>query len=205
MIDPRFVFLAAILSLFGAYGYLRDTLNGSTTPNRVSWSLWALEGILGFVVELQQHVGMAAVMTLMLGLVPFMVVVASFRNPNGVWKIGRFDAFCGVISLLGLVFWAFINQPTVALLSFVAADQVAAWPTIRKSFIAPASESSQVFFMGVLNTGITLLTLKHFTTAGALFPGVILVTDLVIAVLIVTKIGPRLRHDSPSTSSNRVT
>jgi hypothetical protein len=45
------------------------------------------------------------------------------------------------------------------------------------------------------------MALQHFTTAGALFPGCILVTDLIIGVLVVTKMGPRLRGDTvPSTS-----
>jgi hypothetical protein len=136
-------------------------------------------------------VGLAAVMTLMLGFVPCVVIVASFKNPHSVWKIGRFDVFCGAISVTGLVFWAVVNQPTIALLSFVAADQVAALPTVRKSWLAPASESPRVFFMGFLNCGITLLTLRHFTTDGALFPGCVLVMDLMIGLLIVTRVGER--------------
>jgi len=192
------------MSLLGAFGYIRATLRGDTSPNRVTWSIWALEGILGFIVEIQQHVGIAALMTLMLGLVPLVVVAASFRNPHSVWKIGFFDAFCGVISLLGLVFWALVNEPTIALVSFVAADQVAALPTVRKSWLAPTTESPWAFFMGVASTGVTLLTLSHFTTAGALFPGCILVADLIIALLVVTRVGPRLRHDAPRTSSTSV-
>ena len=204
VIDPRFVFLAALMSLTGAFDYIRATLRGDTSPNRVTWSIWALEGILGFIVEVQQHVGLAALMTLMLGLVPLVVVAASFRNPHSVWKIGLFDGFCGVISVLGLVFWALVNEPTIALVSFVAADQVAALPTIRKSWLAPATESPWAFFMGVLSTGVTLLTLQHFTTAGALFPGCILVADLIIALLVVTRVGPRVRHDVTRSSAPSV-
>jgi hypothetical protein len=192
VIDPRFVFLAAFLSLMGAYGYVRDTVRGVTSPNRVTWGLWGVEGILGFAVEIQQHVGLASVMTLMLGFVPCVVVAVSFKNPHSVWRIGKFDVFCGLVSLAGLVFWFFINEPTVALISFVAADQIAALPTLRKSWIAPQTESPRVFFMGFLNCGITLLTLKHLTTGGVLFPGCILVTDLILGILIVTRLGRRL-------------
>jgi len=44
-------------------------------------------------------------MTLMLGLVPCAVVVESFRNPHGVWKLGAFDTVCGAVSVGGLIFW----------------------------------------------------------------------------------------------------
>ncbi len=191
MIDSRFIFLAALLSFAGTYGYIRDTLRGDTSPNRVTWGLWAIEGLLAFVVEIQQHVGLASLTTLMLGLMPFVIVMVSFKNPHSVWKIGRFDLFCGLISLAGLVFWGLVNEPTVALISFVAADQIAALPTVRKAWIAPSTESPRVFFLGVANCGITLLTLKHFTTAGVLFPGCILVTDLLIGLLVVTRFGDR--------------
>ncbi len=201
MIDPRFVYLAPLLSVFGASSYVRDTLRGVTSPNRVTWSLWGLEGILGFAVEIQQHIGLASITTLMLGLVPVVVVAVSFRNPHGVWRISTFDIVCGSISLAGLAFWGFVNQPTIALISFVAADQVAALPTIRKSWIAPGSESPRVFLMGVLSCGITLLTLKSATTAGVLFPGSILVGDLALWLLIVTRAGPRFRDEHMGTST----
>lgn len=192
MLDPRFVFLAAALSVFGSASYVRDTLRGTTSPHRVTWGLWALEGILAYVVEVQQHVGLASLMTLALGLMPLVVLVASFKNPRAAWKVDAVDVACGVVSLAGLVFWAVVNEPTVALVSFVAADFIAALPTYRKSWRSPESETARVFVMGAVNTGITLLTLRIFTTAGALFPGVIMLTDSILSVLILTRLGPRL-------------
>ena len=193
MIASQFIYLALALSALGAFGYVRDTLKGVTSPHRVTWSLWAVEGILAFVIEIQDRVGPASLMTLMLGLVPLVVVAASFANPHSVWKIEMFDVACGVISVAGLAFWAFVNEPTVALIAFVAADQMAALPTIRKSWLAPGTESPGVFFLGTINCVLTLLTLKHLTTAGVLFPGCVMIGDLIIALLISSRIGPRFR------------
>ncbi len=204
MIDSRFVYLAAALSVIGAWGYIRDTLQGDTSPNRVTWSLWGVEGVVAFALEIQQHVGLASLMTLMLGLVPIIIVVASFRNPHVQWKIAPFDLFCGSISVAGLAFWGFINQPTVALVSFVVADQVAALPTIRKSWIAPSTESPRMFFLGSLNCAITLFTLKSLTTAGVLFPGCIMVADLLLGLLIVTRAGPRVRGELNGSSTAKM-
>lgn len=200
MIDPRFVYVAALLSMVGAYGYIRDTVRGATSPNRVTWSLWGLEGILAFVIEVQQHVGLAALMTLMLGLMPCLVVLASFRNSRSVWRIGPFDVVCGSLSLAGLAFWALVHQPTIALVSFVAADQMAGLPTIRKSWLAPMTESPRVFLMGAMNCAITLMTLRFATTAGVLFPGCVLVADLFIGGLIVSEVGPRFRGEPVGTA-----
>ncbi|MGH3731893.1 MAG: hypothetical protein ACRDVC_00700 [Acidimicrobiales bacterium] len=195
MIDPRFVYLAIVLSGFGGFSYIRDTLRGVTAPNRVTWSLWGLEGVLAFGVEVQQHVGLASWMTLTLGIVPCAVVAASYRNSHAVWKIGTFDIVCGSISLAGLIFWAFVNEPTIALISFVCADQAAGLPTLRKSWLAPTTESPRVFMLGCLNCVITILTLKVWTTAGVLFPGCIAVTDFAMSVLILMRLGPRFRGE----------
>ncbi len=201
MLDPRFVFLAAGLSAIGATSYVRDTLRGTTSPHRVTWGLWALEGILAFIVEVQQHVGLASIMTLALGFAPLVVVITSFKNSHAVWQIDRVDVVCGVVSLAGLVFWAVINEPTFALVSFVAADFIAALPTYRKSWHQPETETPRMFVLGSLNTGITLLTLKHFTTAGALFPGVIMITDCILSVLILTRVGPRVAQRTSNKES----
>jgi len=204
VIDPRFVYLAVFLSAIGGASYVRDTLRGTAKPNRVSWSLWGLEGVLGFGVELQQGIGIASLMTLMLGLVPCVVVLASFKSPQGVWKIGAFDIGCGAISIVGLGFWAFVHQPTVALVAFVSADMVAALPTFRKAWLAPSTETPRVFVMGCLNCVITLLTLKLLTTAGALYPLSVAIGDFVLAGMIISRVGPRVRRDplvTPRTSS----
>jgi hypothetical protein len=194
VIDPRFVYLAAALSVYGVYGYVRDTLRGETTPHRVSWGLWGVVGVLAFVDEVQQHVGLAAVMTLFYGLAPIMVFVASFFNPQGVWKASPFDYGCAALSIVGIVAWALVHQATLGLVAFITADQVAALPTLRKAWTSPESESSRVFSVGVVNSAITLLTLDHLTTGGVLFPGTILVCDAVIALVVMTRVGPRLHR-----------
>ena len=192
MIDPRFVYFAMFLAFVGTGNYLRETWRGNTQPHRVTWGLWSLEGLLAFCVEVQQHVGISSLMTLVLGFVPLLVLVASFRNPHAVWKIDRVDIACGAVSLAGLIFWALVNEPTVALVAFSGADFIAAFPTLRKSWTTPESETPSAFIFGATNCGITLLTLRHFTSAGALFPGMILGTDTVLSVMILTRVGPRL-------------
>jgi hypothetical protein len=191
VINPNFVYLALALSLMGSLGYVRSTLRGDTTPNRISWSLWAFEGILSFIAEVQQHVGLASLMTLMLGCGPILVILASFKAHRGAWNLSAFDIACGVISLAGLAYWLMTKEVTVGLVSFVVADQVAALPTVRKAFLHPETEHSSAFIAGAVNCTITLLTLRHFTTAGVAFPGAIAVTDAFITFFILTKIGTR--------------
>jgi hypothetical protein len=184
VIDPIFVVPGSLLMLSGAAVYVRDTWRGETAPNRVTWVLWGLEPFLAFAVERQEHVGLASYMTLVFGLIPVVVLAVSFHDPRSVWQIGRFDIACGVMSVVGLIVWATAGRPTEALVAFVAADAVAALPTFRKAIIAPQTESAYMFFASAIFSGITVLTLRRYTTAGGLFPTSILSMDTVICCLL---------------------
>ena len=192
MIPAWCVFIGVAFSLVGAVSYVRAVLRGEAAPNRVTWVIWAVAPLLGFIIEIQEKVGLASVMTLVLGLVPIAVLLASTRNQQAMWKVGPFDVICGATSVFGLVIWLASSQPMVGLIAQVAADSIAALPTVRKAWSHPSSESSAVFYAGAANGGITLLTLKEWTTAGVLFPLAIFVADLLIGLFITTRIGERL-------------
>lgn len=193
VLDSHFVYLALAASAYGGVRYIVATLRGETAPNRVTWSLWAVSGLLAFVVERQQHVGIVALMTLMLGLTPLAVFVASFRDRKAVWKLGAFDFSCGVLAVAGIVFWLVVHQATVALVSFTLADHLAGLPTLRKAWLAPETEHPSAFTMGTVNCTIAVLTAPHFTTGNVLFPGTIALVDLVLTLVIVGRLGPRFR------------
>jgi hypothetical protein len=196
VIDPRFVYLAILLAFGGQINYLLATWRGTTQPHRVTWALWGTASLMAFGVEVQQHVGPASYMTLAFGVLPCLVLLASFRSSQASWAIDRIDMVCGAASIVGLVLWALTNESTVALVFFATADFLAALPTYRKSWRAPESESASAFVFGSLNCTITLLTLRHFTTGGALYPGVILTTDALLSIMILGRVGPRLARRS---------
>ena len=191
MLPSWSVFIAAAISVVGATTYIRKVLSGEAQPNRVTWIMWAVAPLLAFVIEVQEGVGLASTMTLMVGLIPCAVLVASWKSKSAVWNLGPFDLFCGVLSVVGLVIWLASDQPTLGLLAQVAADTVAALPTLRKAFFSPQSEAQGPYVTGTINAGITMLTLHEWTTAGVAFPLAIFVADIIIWLLILTKVGQR--------------
>jgi len=193
MLPSWVLIIGAVLSVTGTWNYVVETLRGNTQPNRVTWVLWGLAPLLAFIIEVQQHVGVSSLVTLLFGVLPVFVLIASVKNPHGVWKVSPFDWFCGAISIVGIVVWLLSNHPTFGLVAQVAADVAAGLPTLRKAVLNPATESPFAFFTGVVNASLALLVLKHWTTAGALFPLSILVMNFIILVFILTKWGTRLQ------------
>ena len=192
VIDPRFIFLVVVLSIVVSVSFVRDKLRGTTIPHRVTWGMWAREGVLALAIEVQQHVDSASLMTLALGLTPMVVFDASFINHGRMGKNDWTDIAWGAVSLGAFGFWTVIHHPTAAPAALVIADLIAGLSTLRKSRRSPISETPKVFILGALSTGIATFTRKRLTTAGALFSGVIRLTDVLLSVVISTRWGPRL-------------
>jgi len=197
VINPNFVFLGAAIGLSGTLLYARDTFRGDTHPNRVTWLLWTISPLLAFSAEVRQGVGLQSVMTFVIGFGPLIVLIASFANPYGMWKIGPFDIACGLVSVAGLILWLVTSNNTVALGAFMAADAFAGLPTIVKAYKAPQTESVNTYLTTFINAAITLATVTVWTSAEIAFPIQILIFNTVLIVLIAGKLGPRLRHELP--------
>lgn len=185
MIDPNFVIVGFIINLVGGASYVKDTLNGTAKPNRVSWFLWTLAPMIAFAAEIKSGVGIQALMTFSVGFVPLMVIIASFVNKRAYWKIEKLDYFCGLLSILGLIFWYITKVGNIAIIFSILADALAAIPTLIKSYKAPESESAFVFLSSTINAVITLLTIRLWNFSHYGFPVYMVVLNLVIYLLIV--------------------
>jgi hypothetical protein len=129
VISENWIYLGTAIGVLGTAAYLRDTLRGTTKPNRVTWLLWAFAPLLAAVVEFDEGVGLRALPTFMVGFMPLLVFAASFVNADSVWRIRRFDYACGAISVLGTVVWLVTRNGVLAISAAIAADFMAGLPT----------------------------------------------------------------------------
>jgi hypothetical protein len=193
VINVHFVYLGAAIGAVGSLAYMRDTLRGTTQPNRVTWLLWAFAPLLASAVELRSGVGLRTLTTFIIGFMPLLVFIASFHNPASIWKIRRIDYACGAMSLAGTAAWLVTQNGVVAIAAAIAADFLAGVPTMMKSWTHPESESVSSYVGAALNSGILLLTVVHWTTEVAAFPLFILCVGSVQVLLVGGRLGPRLR------------
>jgi len=150
-----FVYIGAGISVIGLIPYIRDTYHGSTSPHRVTWFLWGFIPLITFVVQLHLHVGLVALTTLVFGLMPFGVLIASVKSHAGAWAITRFDWFCCAISLAGTGVYVMTQRGVLSIVLLLIADFFAGVPTIRKSWSDPTSETWSAFAFSVASTAIT--------------------------------------------------
>lgn len=189
MLNPNFVIAGALIQFFGSYGYLVDTLKGRVQPNKVSWLLWSIAPIVASVAQVQQGVGVLFLTTFVVGFVPLIIFIASFVNKKASWSITKLDITCGALSLLGIVMWVITKVGNVAILFSVLADGLAAVPTIIKSYKYPDSENDSIYWFGVVNAVIGLLTITVWRFEYWGFPLYLLFVNLIIASLVRFKLG----------------
>jgi hypothetical protein len=193
VINVNWIYLGTAIGALGTAVYLRDTLRGTTKPNRVTWLLWAVAPLLAAAVELNAGVGLRALPTFMIGFLPLLVFAASFHNPVAVWKVRRIDYACGAMSVVGTVVWLVTRNGVLAISAAILADFLAGVPTVMKSWTHPETETVHSYIGAVISMGIVLLTIEHWTFDVAAFPIFIVCMGSVEVVLVGLEPGPRLR------------
>jgi hypothetical protein len=197
MLDPRFIIVSVILNLVGSIGYARDTIQGKTKPNRVTWLLWALAPMIAFFASLSEGVGLPALMTFMVGFGPLLIFLASFVNKKAYWNITKLDILCGSLAVSALVLWIITGTGNIAITLSILADLFAGIPTLIKAWKFPDTESTNVYRNGALSAIITLLIIDTWTYAAYGFPIYILAICVVLYVFIKFKVGARLTVSKP--------
>lgn len=184
MIDPRWVFLSFALSMVGASRYAYLTLRGRVRPNLVSWSLWAAAPLIGFLAQLDAGVGLPAVQTLAAGAGPALVCVAGIASRHGRTRLTVFDVCCGAVAAVALVVWLGRGQAPLAVFVAIAADAIAAIPTLRKAWLDPHSENATTYALAGIGAGITLLTISSWEPATWAFAAYVLLLTAVLTAVV---------------------
>ncbi|MCO1656884.1 hypothetical protein [Pseudonocardia humida] len=197
MISEQFIWLGVAVNFLAGIGYVMATVRGQARPNRVSWGLWAVTAWLAFFGQLSEGVGMPALLTLTVALIPSLIFLASFVG-GAYWEFSRLDITCGVFSLVTLVAWQLTASGLVAIVLSIAVDALAGVPTIVKAYREPESESHGAYTAGMFSAACTLLTLTEFTIATAAFA--IYFFTLCATVSFLLLVTPRLRTRALSNS-----
>ncbi len=176
----------AVVMAFVAYiPYYKDILKGKTHPHIYSWSLWGFLTILILALQIKGGAGPAAWMTAAVGLLCLGVVVLSFRQ--GKKDITTTDTVTAILSLTAIGFWLFANQPIVAIFLAVAADMLAFFPTVRKSWNQPHTETLSLYATNAVRFLLVLLAIEQYTILTVLWPVAWAIGNGLFAIMLIVR------------------
>lgn len=192
MLPEYFVYVGMLFVLVGTYSYLKDTLKGTTKPNKVTFFMWSLAPLIAFWASISQGVGIQSIMTLIVGLAPLSVFFASFINKQAYWKISRNDLLCGLLAFIGLMLRRLSGIGNIAILFSIFAYGMAGLPTVIKSYHHPETENANGHLGSMLFALVTLLTIDEWKFEVYGFPLYIFLIMLVTYSLVKFRLGKTL-------------
>lgn len=186
--DHILLIIGVLLTVFAASFYIRDTLTGKTTPNRVSWFLWALLPMIAVAAAIKAGADLWAVVRIFLSaILPLIIFFASFFNPKGYWHLTRFDWICGTCAILAIGVWIFLKSPKLSILFAILGDSLAALPTIYKAWKFPNTETGFTYLLGLFGVLLVFPSIPNWNIENSAFSIYLLVANLTLVVAIYRK------------------
>jgi hypothetical protein len=184
----------AIVVAGAAIFYLVEIFRGETRPQRVSWAVWAVIGVLGYGTASAGGAGAGAYVAgvyMVACIATFAVSLAPrYGKPGGA----RYDWPLGAIAIAGLVLWRSGALPDDAGAALaVGCDGIALWPTMRGALQAPRSESRGAWTADVVGNTMAVGALNSHAFASAAYPVYLLVATAVIAGILWARQTPKSR------------
>ena len=179
--------VAAVIALFAYIPYVQGTLSGKTKPNRASWIIWSIVGI----IIAASYISAGATSTIWIPLINAFcltfVALLSFRYGEGGWT--ALDKICLATSGISLVFWFLSGSPLIALGINIFIDAIGALPTIKKTYYRPEEENKAAWAIFFVAYTVNLLAIEEWNFEIAGYP-----IYLFILVAIVMALFIRPRH-----------
>lgn len=182
------VLMSLGISFVGMSLYIRDMLRGTTKPNLISYAMWASAPLVGAAAALFAGAdwwGTARIV--MSGLVPAIVLCTALFLPQAYWKLSAFDFICGVFSLLALGVWLIAGSPTYAVLIAAIGDAAATFPTLRKAWFHPETETGMTYVLGFIAALIVFPAIPEFTIVNASFQIYLLSANCALLLVVYRK------------------
>jgi hypothetical protein len=180
------------VALVAIVPYIRDTVRGSTRPQRFSWLIWC---VLCLVVLGSQRADGASWSLLIVVahlLVTLAVLLLAIRRGVGGgtpidWAL---LAFAGV----GVAGWQLAGEPSIATACVILADATAVAIMLPKTYRDPYTETLSSFVLGAVASVIALGAVGSLEVALLAYPVYLAVAGALLALVIFVRrrqLGPR--------------
>ncbi len=185
MLPEYCAIVGAVIGSVGGLYYLYDTIVGKAQPNRITWLLWGIFPLVIFAAQRAQGVASISWTSFVAGLMPLLIVAASYFNEKAYWKSDPRDYYLMAAALVGIILWAITDNPNLALLFSLLADILAAIPTLIKAYRHPQSESWIGYGISAIGFGISLLSVQAHSFESTSFAAYIFLLNGSLAVMAV--------------------
>lgn len=177
--------IAISLTIVSYLPYIRDIFARRTTPHIYSWLVWSVLQTIGVIAMINDGAHFGA-----LGLAGdafFCIIIFVLAIRFGTKNITRFDTACLIAAIATTIIYLFQDDPTLAVILISIIDFVAFFPTYRKGYEEPYSETARTFLLSGISHIFALFSLGEYTLITTLYVSSLLLTNSVIVGILVIR------------------
>ena len=187
MLSENIIYIAVLLNFIGHILYAKSIVKQHAKPNLVSWFIWMVAPFLGVYFEIKAGAGLSVLPIFVAGLGSLLILSVATFTKNGFWKVSTLDIYCGLFSILALVFYIFTHNLGISILFAILSDGLAAMPTIIKSWKFPETEMWAPYLLPIFSNIAGLLIIKDWSFSIYAFGVYFIILDLIIVFCIYHK------------------
>lgn len=177
--------LAALIAIAGYLPYLRGVRAGVVEPHPYTWLVSSIVSGVILAGQIADGAGVGALPTATSLFFTFIIFLYSLKY--GLKHITKVDSLFLVLAAASFVPWLLTNDPTLSVVLAVVIDLIAFVPTIRKTWVAPTTESAVLYGLNIVRHVLTLFSLESYTIATTLHSIVMAVSNAIITAIIFTR------------------
>lgn len=181
--------LGGIFATIGIIPYIKDILSGKTHPEKATWLIWTVLGVIAFSSQLAKGATASLWMTGLETLGQLIVLLLAFRM--GIGGFQKKDYIALSLAVFGIILWYLTKEASIALYIVIAIDFSGTVLTIQKSYLKPQTETLSTWVLATIGGFLTILAVGKFNIILLSYPVFIFAMNGIIALAII--LGKRKR------------
>ncbi len=171
---------AAILALVSSFLYIKDIFRGNTKPHIYTWLIWSIVTTIAFLGQWVSGGGPGSWATGVAALVTIFTLLLSLYGGYGTKDITRFDTICLILAIVSILPWLLTKNVLWSVLLATLIDLIAFFPTMRKTWYAPRSESLGSMYVDAVKHSLSIVSMGNYSVITVIYPASVLLTKFII-------------------------
>ena len=176
-----FVTISAVLVFAAMPPYIIDVIKGKTRPERMTWFILSLLGVIAFISQIEAGASWSLVFSGLDTLGSLTVLGLSFWH--GVGGATKLDFLALGVAGVGVAVSLIAKEPLAALIGVIVADFSGMILTILKVWKDPKSETTISWLLFATAGVFGLLTISEWTLGVALYPLYLVLANYSVPVI----------------------
>lgn len=175
-----FGIIAAVLALISSIIYIKDIFRGNTKPHTYTWLIWSIVTTIAFFGQLVSGGGPGSWATGVSAVVTIFTLLLSLKGNYGTKDITNFDKVCLILALVSILPWLLAKSVLWSVILATLIDLIAFFPTMRKTWNAPHSESLGSMYVDAIKHSLSMFSMGRYSLLNLIYPASVLLTKFVI-------------------------